>query len=217
MLTDAEYAALLEVDSNAARILYVLGLRPNAHAVTGATQPIHYPSLCKIINTKDETFTQGRQINRLLKQLLKQGLIKLGTDQDIEYSLRDQRLVLPMMIVANEPYTELHTKRFGMHMQWLPDERLFSELAQIVGLLDKNYTQEDVGDFISYWMGRVDKQFSQFQWTQKFVLLRKTKMSQQPQATTQTVGYQTVTQNGKIQVDDKTKAFIERYKDKSAK
>ena len=217
MLTDAEFAALLEVDSNAARSLYVLGLRPNAHAVTGATQPIHYPSLCKIINTKDETFTQGRQINRLLKQLLKQGLIKLGTDQDIEYSLRDQRLVLPMMIVANEPYTELHTKRFGMHMQWLPDERLFSELAQIVGLLDKNYTQEDVGDFISYWMGRVDKQFSQFQWTQKFVLLRKTKMSQQPQAATQTVGYQTVTQNGKIQVDDKTKAFIERYKDKSAK
>ena len=217
MLTDAEFAALLEVDSNAARSLYVLGLRPNAHAVTGATQPIHYPSLCKIVNTKDETFTQGRQINRLLKQLLKQGLIKLGTDQDIEYSLRDQRLVLPMMTIANEPYTELHTKRFGMHMQWLPDERLFSELAQIVGLLDKNYTQEDVGDFISYWMGRVDKQFSQFQWTQKFVLLRKIKMSQQPQATTQTVGYQTVTQNGKIQVDDKTKAFIERYKDKSAK
>ena len=216
MLTDAEYAALLEVNSNAARSLYILGLRPNAHGVTGATQPIHYPSLCNIVNTKDETFTQGRQINRLLKQLLKQGLIQLGPDQDIEYSLREQRLVLPMMIVANEPYTTLHTKRFGMHMQWAPDERLFSELAQIVGLLDKQYSQEDIGDFISYWMGRPDKQFSQFQWTQKFVLQRKTKMSQHAQSVNHTVGYQTVAQDGKIQVDDKTKAFIKRYKDKSA-
>ncbi len=217
MLTDAEYAALLEVESNAARSLYVLGLRPNAHAVTGATQPIHYPSLCKIVSTKDEPFTQGRQINRLLKHLLKQGLVKLGLEQNIEHTLRDQRIVLPMMIVANEPYIELHTKRFGIHMQWTPDERLFSELAQLVGLLDKQYTQEDIGDFISYWMGRPDKQFSQFQWTQKFVLQRKTKMGQQAQPTTHTVGYQSVSQDGKIQIDDKTKAFIERYKDKSNK
>ena len=215
MLNDAEHTALLDVPSNAARTLYTIGLRPHAHSVTGASAPIHYPRLCRIVSTPNEIFKQGRQINQLLKHLINAGLVTLTDQQDIALSLRNECIILPLMIIANETHATLHTQRYRMHMQWQPDAALFIELAQIMGLLDTQYTQEQVGEFISYWMGRPDVELSAFQWTQKFVLQRKLAAQRTAMGSThspRTIGYQTVTQDGKIQVDDKNKAFIARYK-----
>lgn len=47
-------------------------------------------------------------------------------------------------MVTNDSYAP-------MNFDWVPDQPSFAQMAQMIGLIDKDYTDEDVGEFKLYW------------------------------------------------------------------
>jgi hypothetical protein len=107
-------------------------------------------------------------------------------------------------MVTNDSYSP-------MHFDWVPDNDSFVQMAQMVGLIDKDYTTEDVGEFVLYWMGQSHKQFTAYQWHQKFVMNMKRKRTARGFSTKKVVGNQLVTPKAEIVVDDNARALVEKY------
>ena len=164
-----EQTALIQPISNDARILYVLGLRPYANSVDGITPALNYKQLLNLLNAKEEKFTLGRQINSLIKELLSVGLINFYQEVELNHSFNGKKLILPLMLIKPDDYAKLHLNWHNMTLAWVPNKDLLSDLAKLVGIIDWEYSDNELGDFIAYWLGRPEANFSQFQWTQKFV------------------------------------------------
>lgn len=213
-INQAELDILKSLISNEAKVLYLLGLRLGANTTTGASAPINYKELCPLVSTKDALIKQGRQINSLVRELRDVGLVSLAEQTDLKYTLQGKTVNLPLMIVRDDAYIKLHSTTLAMTIDWLPDPTLYEELAQLIGLVDKTYTKEMVGDFVAYWLGRPHNKFTLFQWTQKFVLQRKQQLVRQTQATTAVtrVGLQTKVAEASVETDAKTKALVAKYK-----
>ena len=216
-INQAELDILKSFISNEAKVLYVLGLRKDANTTTGASAPINYKELCPLVSTKDVLIKQGRQINSLVRELRDVGLISVAEHIDLKHTLQGKTVNLPLMIVSDDTYMKLHNSTQAMTIDWLPDPKLYDELAQLIGLVDKTYTKEMVGDFVAYWLGRPHNQFTLFQWTQKFVLQRKQQLIRHTQATTAVtrVGLQTKVAEASVETDAKTKALVAKYKTKT--
>ncbi|MBT0586714.1 DnaT-like ssDNA-binding domain-containing protein [Alteromonas oceanisediminis] len=210
-MNDAEYSALLQPISNAARVLYVLGLRPNAHKTTGASEPLNYKALMSLLSDGTTEFTLGRHINRCLKELADIGLISLPDNLDIEKSLNKQHVVLPLVAVPTKPFQDLHGHKDSMHSTWQPCSELAKELAQLTGLIDTQYTSEDVGEFVAYWLGRPDTLLTQFQWTQKFISFLKMRRSARSGSTKKQVGSQLTSPTSGIEADENARKLVEKY------
>ena len=82
-------------------------------------------------------------------------------------------------------------------------------------LVKKEFSTEELGEFVAYWMGKPEQHFSTWQWTQKFVLhLRKIRHIK-GYTSTSIVGYQqTDTQPGVV-LDENTQKLIDKYHGKS--
>ena len=82
MFTQAEINALTAPLSNAARVLYCLGLRPSANKQTLMTAPLQYKQLLDLVNGEksSEAYTRGREVNALLEKLIQSGLVILPAD-----------------------------------------------------------------------------------------------------------------------------------------
>jgi hypothetical protein len=78
-----------------------------------------------------------------------------------------------------------------MHLQWRPDEEL-PALARLCGVLDASYHEEELGEFIAYWLGRPEVFDSQHQWMLKFIRTLKTRRYVRRQPMVEQ-GYQQVT------------------------
>lgn len=212
-MNQAELAALKQPISHYARVLYCLYLRPEANQLTGASPAIDYKQISQLLSDTQTQFDQGRQINLILHTLLDVGLISVNDKTNLLSSVQDQRVTLPLMILKDDEYQLLHGVTQAMQQSWMPEAELYTELAQLIGLIDSTYTQEQVGEFVAYWLGRPQSRFSRFQWTQKFVLQRKqfAQRSSQQQTATQTIGTQTVTASAGISTDANTRALVEKY------
>ncbi|MET1218258.1 MAG: DnaT-like ssDNA-binding domain-containing protein [Glaciecola sp.] len=215
-LTIAERDALSLPISNAAKVLYLLGLRMHANPITGATQKIHYQTLCELVTTAQESFDKGRQINLLLAELVDAGLLSGPDNLKLSGSIQGQTLCCPLRLVNDDTHRALHAKLFPMHLDWMPDPDMYQTLAQLTGIVDTTYTKEMVGDFVAYWYGQPNKQFTQYQWTQKFVKQRKQALLKQHTGAVERVGYQTKPATAGIETDEKTKAMIAKYNNKGA-
>lgn len=211
--TDAELAALSSPLSNAARVLYMLGLRPSANRDTGATQPVQYKPLLDLLNgdSKSEDFLRGRQINSLLRHLEDAGLVSVPSTIDLTHSINGMSLVLPLLHATSDNFSSLHTSPTPMSTQWKPTNALFDELVALVGIIDKTYDEHDVGEFIAYWLGKPHQRFTQFQWTQKFVNNLKQKRIKSGYHPTAKIGTQTVKVEAGLEADDNAKALVEKY------
>lgn len=210
-MNDAEYTALQQPLSNAARVLYLLGLKPTANQHTGATQPLINKNLMELLNGKEQTYTLGRQINALVKELANAGLVSVPVSVDIDKSLNGQQLELPLLVIDDEDFVTLHQTTTSMHIEWQPKEQLFKQLCQLVGLIDQTAETDEIGDFVSYWLGRPQTQLTQFQWTQKFVShLKRHRMTRQTGIKKQ-IGSQTVNATSGIQADENARKLVEKY------
>jgi DNA replication protein DnaT len=210
-LNKAEQAALRQSLSNDARILYILGIKPTADESTGVTSPLNYKSLLSILNTKEEKFTLGRQVNSLVKELLGVGLVSFQSDVELNHSFNSKILVLSLTTMKVDEYSKLHLNWQTMHLGWLPNEKLISDLAKLVGIIDYEYTTNELGDFIAYWLGRPESQFSEYQWTQKFVFnLKKIRLAHGFK-NVQKVGQQIVQTKAGILADDNAKKLVAKY------
>ncbi|WP_293760620.1 DnaT-like ssDNA-binding domain-containing protein [uncultured Paraglaciecola sp.] len=210
-LNKAEQTALRQSLSNDARILYILGIKPTADESTGVTSPLNYKSLLSLLNTKEEKFTLGRQVNSLVKELLGVGLVCFQGDVELSHSFNSKILVLSLTTMKVDEYSKLHLNWHTMHVGWLPNEKLISDLAKLVGIIDYEYTTNELGDFIAYWLGRPESQFSEYQWTQKFVFnLKKIRLAHGFK-NVQKVGQQKVQTKAGILADDNAKKLVAKY------
>lgn len=216
-LTQAELAALQSPLSNDCRVLYLLGLRESANSVTTSTAPIDYKQLLNLLNgdNKEAPYQRGRQINSLIKQLEQVGLVSLPVDLDIEHTINGKSLLLPLIIEPKSDFEQLHQRHCSMHALWTPNKSLFEEMASLLGIIDKTYEDNDVGEFVAYWLGRPSSVFSEFQWTQKFAnnIKRKRLASGYGSASTPTkiVGTQQVKVAAGIEADDNARKLVEKY------
>ncbi|MBU2876504.1 MULTISPECIES: DnaT-like ssDNA-binding domain-containing protein [Aliiglaciecola] len=213
-MNSSEQAALTQELSNDARVLYLLGLRPIADEQTGLTAPLNYKQLIALLNSKTKEFTLGRQINGLIKELVKQQLVEIESDASLDKSFNQQRVRLPLLNIKQDDYPSLHLQWSGMTATWKPHQTAFEDLASLVGIIDKDYSQHELGEFIAYWMGRPELQFSQYQWTQKFVFQIKQRRLASGVKNVQKVGNQWVTPKAGVEADDNAKQLVAKYSKK---
>lgn len=215
MYTQSEIDALQGPVSNDARVLYLMGFRPTANAVTATTAPINYKTLLQLLNGKREQFSLGREINELIEELNVNELVTLPDNASTSSSLNGQVLILPLMLSNDDNFQRYHHQHSKMTRHWQPDETMFKELASLLGIIDAHYNEQDVGEFIAYWMGRQDAILSPYQWHQKFVQSIKMKRTVANHAVTKKVGTQSVTIASGIEADDNARRLVEKYANKS--
>lgn len=197
--------------SNEARVIYMLGLRPTADLYTGKTQPINNKSLLGLLNPNGEKFTLGRQINRLFQELIEIGLVSINESIDLKRSINGKVVTLPLVNSRYDNYNELHLNPQPMSFSWQPHQTLFEQLSQLVGIIDFDYTKQDLGDFIAYWMGRPQTSLSLFQWTQKFVFFIKQQRLAKGDISKTRIGSQLVKKVAAIETDNNTQKLVEKY------
>jgi DNA replication protein DnaT len=215
-INQAEQSALQQALSNDARVLYLLGIKTTADSKTGLTLPLNYKNLIKLLNAKEERFTLGRQINSLIKELLNIGLVTFEHEVELNHSFNGKTLVLPLMLMKKDDYSKLHLEWQSMHMAWQPDTDLLSDLAKLMGIIDQEYSIQELGEFISYWLSRPESHFTQFQWTQKFVFNLKHKRLAHGVKNVHKVGQQIVSVKAGIVADDNAKKLVEKYSKKDS-
>lgn len=221
-MNPSEYEALSQRISNDARVLYLLGLKPNTDEKTGVTDKLNYKNLLILLNGNhpengEKPFSLGRQINGLIKELISFNLVKVADNVSLNKSFNGQTLLLPLCKVKQDDYPALHLQWKKMHIDWLPNDILFDDLASLIGIIDKSYTETELGEFIAYWLGRPEMQFSQFQWTQKFVFQIKQKRVASGVKPAKKVGNQWVTPKAGVEADDNAKQLVAKYKPVSNK
>jgi DNA replication protein DnaT len=214
-INEAEQQALHQGLSNDARILYLLGIKPGCHKTSAQSEPLNYKNLLQLLNGKDQKFTLGRQLNSLIKELLHVGLVSFEQDVELNHSFNGKTLVLPLTLMKADDYSRLHLEWQSMQLNWQPDSRLIVDLAKLMGIIDYHFTEQELGDFIAYWLGRPETNFSQFQWTQKFVFNLKHKRLAHGKQTVHKVGQQLVKAKAGIVADENAKKLVEKYSKKN--
>jgi hypothetical protein len=210
-LNKAEQTALIQPLSNDARILYILGIKSTADESSGVTSPLNYKSLLCILNAKEEKFTLGRQVNSLIKELLSVGLVNFQNEVELNHSFNGKTLVLPLTTMKVDEYSRLHLNWHTMYLEWQPNQKLISDLAKLVGIIDYEFTTNELGDFIAYWLGRPESQFSEYQWSQKFVFNLKKMRLAHGFKNVQKVGQQIVQTKAGILADENAKNLVAKY------
>jgi len=173
----------------------------------------------RLLNAKQDEIQLGRHINSLLKELFNVGLITLNESQDLKLSLNRQTVFLALMkpvgINNITPSSANKHEYLSMHIDWRPDDAVFDQLCQLIGLIDKGYSTEELGEFIAYWIGYPERRFSEYQWTQKFALNIKLRRQRFPISKQQTkVGHQWVPLSADIEIDDNVRQLVEKYSEK---
>lgn len=209
-----ELEALQTPMSNLSRVLYCLYLRP---LLTPGSQKItiNNKDILALINSKKSVITMGRQISALFKELHEVGLVQLEQDSDFSKSLHNKKLNLPLTELPQSIENPLyHNQHKSMRLDWRPIESVFNDLCKLIGLIENTYSADELGEFLAYWLGRVDSQHTEYQWTQKLVIHLKQRrqrfpLSQQKSA----AGHQYVTPSAGIVFDDNVAKLIDQYKD----
>ena len=212
-MNSLELDALQLSMSNHARALYSVYLVSKSKSMKGNVT-LSYKDIMHFLNGKEEVVTLGRQVNSLLKELGSVGLIKISHDQSYKRSLNNQVIHLPLSISRDlfDISTDKHQSFVKMKVSWRPDADLFEQLCQLVGVIDKGYSADELGEYIAYWLGYPEKQFTDYQWTQKFVLNIKQRRQRLPVNKEQTkVGHQWITPQAGIEIDDNVKQLVEKY------
>lgn len=170
-MTPAEHALLSQPRlSHPARTLYWLLLRPACLRQTD--YQVSYPELGRALAVEDTAAPGGfayqvtaRQLTELFDELIQAGLVALPpTWQAEHYHLCP--IQLPLLPRASA--LPLPQAAFAMHADWHPDTQ-FTNLARLCGLLDSQYGEEELGEFIAYWLGRPEQFANQHQWQLKFI------------------------------------------------
>lgn len=213
-MNNSELEALHQPIHNDAKLLYCLGLKPVADRQTGVTPPLEYKKLLPLLNGKQQTYKLGRQLNALIKQLVEAGLVNFKQEVDENRSFNGKQLVLPLMLIKQPSYDQLHMQWCTIEPSWQPETSLYNDLASLVGIIDKEYNQQELGEFIAYWLGRPEANFSLFQWTQKFVFHIKKKRLSYGKVNTLKVGQQQVKSKPALSASSKAKQLVEKYSGK---
>ncbi len=192
-MTPAEYSALAHPRlSHPARSLYTLQLR--RLVLENRLARLNYPELGRALAVVDPGNPGGfsyqvnaRQLTELLDELMEAELLQVEAQADSEHY---HQCPFQLPLLSQRVRSPLPARPFQMHLQWRPDEEL-SALARLCGVIDASYSEEDLGEFIAYWLGRPEVFDSQHQWMLKFIRALKSRRYARRPATVVT-GYQQV-------------------------
>ncbi len=176
-MTPAEYSALAHPRlSHPARSLYTLQLR--RLVLENRQTRLNYPELGRALAVVDPGDPSGfcyqvnaRQLTELLDELMEAELLQVEAHGDSEH-YHQCPFLLPLL--SQRVRSPLPERPFQMHLQWRPDEEL-PALARLCGVIDASYSEEDLGEFIAYWLGRPEVFDSQHQWMLKFIRTLKSR------------------------------------------
>lgn len=213
-MNELELETLQTPLSNLARVLYCLYLRPQLSSKTKEVE-VNNKAILALINNKKPVITMGRQISALFKELHNAGLIEVSEPTDFSKSLHKLVLTLPLTELPQSlENPQFHSQHKSMKLDWRPVHTIFEDLCQLVGVIEKTYSADELGEFIAYWLGRIDTQCTEYQWTQKLVIHLKQRRLRIPLAAQQSkAGHQYVTPSAGIVFDDNVKKLINQYKD----
>ena len=213
-MNELELEALNTPLSNLARVVYSIYLRPQLKQGSQKVL-INNKAILSLVNNKKEVLSFGRQISALIKELHKVGLVQVPENFDFSKTLHNQEITLPLTQLPQSIENPLfHNQHKSMRFDWRPIDALFTDLCQLVGLIETTYSADELGEFIAYWLGRVDSQCTEYQWTQKLVIQLKQRRQRFPLSQQKSsAGHQYVTPSAGIVFDDNVKKLIEQYKD----
>jgi DNA replication protein DnaT len=214
-LNQGEQNALKQALSNDARVLYLLGLKPQVDQESGKTAPLNYKEILGMLNAAQAKYSLGRQVNGLIKELLQAGLVNFVQETDLGKSFNGKILVLPLLMIKPDEYSQLHLQWQKMSLSWVPNQKLYEDLTKLVGIIDSQYGEHELGDFVAYWLGRPEANFTQFQWTQKFVFNVKQKRLAKGIKPIHKVGNQVVTVKAGVTADENAKNLVAKYSTKN--
>lgn len=175
-MTPAEYQALTSPKlSHPARSLYQLYLR---HLARGDhTQPLDYPLLGKALAVQGAGEYRYRvtpmALTGLVDELLEAGLLSVVQNPHPQHY---HGAVFSLPLKRLDGLAPLPSRQFAMHPEWRPDEQ-FAGLARLCGLLDSQFDESELGEFIAYWLGRPEVFENQHQWMLKLVRKLKNQRS----------------------------------------
>lgn len=193
-MTPAEYSALAHPRlSHPARSLYTLQLR--RLVLENRQARLNYPELGRSLAVVDPGDPSGfcyqvnaRQLTELLDELMEAELLQVEAQPESEHY---HQCPFQLPLLSQRVRSPLPERPFQMHLQWRPDEEL-PALARLCGVIDASYNEEDLGEFIAYWLGRPEVFDSQHQWMLRFIRTLKSRRYARRQPTVVT-GYQQVT------------------------
>ncbi|WP_395338980.1 DnaT-like ssDNA-binding domain-containing protein [Ningiella sp. W23] len=228
-MTPDEINALCTDLSNEARVIYCLYLRPqlsvsktlgkNSENVT-----INNKEILSLLNKHHKTVSLGRELSAFFKELHDAGLIEITGTHSFERSLNKHQAILKLVtqnkqdghkvhdeasLIEDDSFHQNHQK---MTLHWRPSLALFTSLSELTGLITKEYSADELGEFIAYWLGRPEVQFTEYQWAQKFVVhLKRRRMHQSSNAEQNKMGHQWVDVEAGIEFDENVKALVDKY------
>ncbi len=195
-MTPAEYSQLsLPTLSHPARSLYYLHLRRQADPQGYVL--INYPVLGRSLAVEDPHCIGGfsyqvtaNQLTSLLRELIDVGLLRDNNSaQPANY--HGCRLCLPL-VPQTGTMLPLAATSYPMQTDWRPSEN-FADLAKLCGLADSHFAEEELGEFIAYWLGRPEVYATQHQWMLKFIKkLKARRYVRQTPNTSVPIGFQQV-------------------------
>lgn len=194
-MTPAEYSALAHPRlSHPARSLYSLQLR--RLVLENRQARLNYPELGRALAVVDPSDPSGfcyqvnaRQLTELLDELMEAELLQVEAQPDSEHY---HQCPFQLPLLSQRVRSPLPERPFQMHLQWRPDGEL-PALARLCGVIDASYSEEDLGEFIAYWLGRPEVFDSQHQWMLKFIRALKSRRYARRQPM-EVKGYQQVNQ-----------------------
>ncbi|NEX90954.1 hypothetical protein G4923_20015 [Aeromonas rivipollensis] len=192
-MTPAEYSALAHPRlSHPARSLYTLQLR--RLVLENRLPRLNYPELGRALAVVDPGNPSGfcyqvnaRQLTELLDELMEAELLQVEAQADSEHY---HQCPFQLPLLSQRVRSPLPERPFQMHLRWRPDEEL-PALARLCGVIDASYSEEDLGEFIAYWLGRPEVFDSQHQWMLKFIRTLKSRRYARRKPT-EVKGYQQV-------------------------
>lgn len=213
-MNELEIEALQSPISNLAKVLYCVYLRPQA-SVSKPYATVNNKDIVKLLNSHKQEINKGREVNRLFEELNTSGLIETPSNCDLSKSLHKQKIQLPLIALPKSlEDPALHAQHKAMHLRWRPAQSIFEDLCALVGVIEATYSADELGEFIAYWLGRVDTHCTEYTWTQKLVIHLKQRRQRLPLAQQKTAtGHQYVEPSAGIVFDENVKNLIDKYKD----
>ena len=173
-MNPAEYTQLCSPRlSHAARSLYYLYLRRQADQ--NGNVLVSYPELGRAIAVEDPLTPGGfcfqvtaAGLTALFNELIAVGLVAQQTAEPHTGHYHLSSMTLPLATATQAPSLPMAAGAYPMTLDWRPGKE-FDTLSKLCGLRSAIYDEDELGEFIAYWLGYPEKYATAHQWMLKFI------------------------------------------------
>ncbi len=155
--------------SLAARVLYTVGITPFS---SNGSIVLNYHDLTPSVTVnrlQNDGITRtmvpnAGELNAMVQELIDSGLLvptEIPTYKDWWDGMR-------MNLPLHETIIQQDRKIYSMYEGWHPDHN-FENTCRISGLFNKKYSEIELAEFASYWIGRPEIMLDNHRWNLRFI------------------------------------------------